>query len=108
MSAPQGPTEIPIMSEVTIHFPCSQRDGSYLTYFSLSYSREVSYQIRYEGNVTENTKIKFMTDGVLLKEVQKVSKKYTLEIVLVSICTYWNVISNYHVTVYCIDGFIIY
>lgn len=52
-----------------------------------------------------------MTDGVLLKEVQKVSKKYTLEIVLhfvVSICTYWNVISNYHVTVYCIDGFIIY
>ncbi|KAL5017532.1 hypothetical protein ScPMuIL_007121 [Solemya velum] len=34
-------------------------------------TREVSYQIRYEGNVTEDTKIKFMTDGVLLKEVQK-------------------------------------
>lgn len=49
-----------------------------------------------------------MTDGVLLKEVQKVSKKYTLEIVLVSICTYWYIISNYHVAVYCIDGFIIY
>ncbi|XP_021370446.1 probable ATP-dependent RNA helicase DHX37 [Mizuhopecten yessoensis] len=32
---------------------------------------EVSYQIRYEGNVTPKTKIKFMTDGVLLKEVQK-------------------------------------
>ncbi|KAJ8313105.1 hypothetical protein KUTeg_010478 [Tegillarca granosa] len=32
---------------------------------------EVSYQIRYEGNVTEDTKIRFMTDGVLLKEVQK-------------------------------------
>uniref|UniRef100_A0A5S6QPU4 RNA helicase n=1 Tax=Trichuris muris TaxID=70415 RepID=A0A5S6QPU4_TRIMR len=31
----------------------------------------VSYQIRFEGNVTENTKIKFMTDGVLLKEIQK-------------------------------------
>ncbi|CAN9513034.1 unnamed protein product [Ophioblennius macclurei] len=31
----------------------------------------VSYQIRYEGNVTSDTKIKFMTDGVLLKEVQK-------------------------------------
>ncbi|XP_060737002.1 probable ATP-dependent RNA helicase DHX37 [Tachysurus vachellii] len=31
----------------------------------------VSYQIRYEGNVTKDTKIKFMTDGVLLKEVQK-------------------------------------
>ena len=39
----------------------------------LLYYREVSYQIRYEGNVTEDTKIKFMTDGVLLKEVQKVS-----------------------------------
>ncbi|XP_072103683.1 probable ATP-dependent RNA helicase DHX37 [Mobula birostris] len=33
--------------------------------------RVVSYQIRYEGNTTEDTKIKFMTDGVLLKEVQK-------------------------------------
>uniref|UniRef100_H3AXC2 DEAH-box helicase 37 n=2 Tax=Latimeria chalumnae TaxID=7897 RepID=H3AXC2_LATCH len=31
----------------------------------------VSYQIRYEGNVTSETKIKFMTDGVLLKEIQK-------------------------------------
>lgn len=34
--------------------------------------RVVSYQIRYEGNVTNETKIKFMTDGVLLKEIQKV------------------------------------
>ncbi|XP_027432602.1 probable ATP-dependent RNA helicase DHX37 isoform X3 [Zalophus californianus] len=33
--------------------------------------RVVSYQIRYEGNVTEETRIKFMTDGVLLKEIQK-------------------------------------
>uniref|UniRef100_A0A8C4LZ29 DEAH-box helicase 37 n=1 Tax=Equus asinus asinus TaxID=83772 RepID=A0A8C4LZ29_EQUAS len=33
--------------------------------------RVVSYQIRYEGNVTEDTRIKFMTDGVLLKEIQK-------------------------------------
>lgn len=32
-------------------------------------AREVSYLIRFEGNVTEDTKIKFMTDGVLLKEV---------------------------------------
>ncbi|KAJ7419940.1 putative ATP-dependent RNA helicase DHX37 [Willisornis vidua] len=31
----------------------------------------VSYQIRYEGNVTDETQIKFMTDGVLLKEIQK-------------------------------------
>ncbi|XP_058897046.1 probable ATP-dependent RNA helicase DHX37 isoform X1 [Kogia breviceps] len=33
--------------------------------------RVVSYQIRYEGNATEETRIKFMTDGVLLKEIQK-------------------------------------
>jgi ATP-dependent RNA helicase DHX37/DHR1 len=34
--------------------------------------REVSYQIRFEGNSTDDTKIKLMTDGVLLKEIQKV------------------------------------
>ncbi|XP_060104989.1 probable ATP-dependent RNA helicase DHX37 [Heteronotia binoei] len=33
--------------------------------------RVVSYQIRYEGNVTADTSLKFMTDGVLLKEIQK-------------------------------------
>ncbi|KFQ67685.1 putative ATP-dependent RNA helicase DHX37, partial [Phaethon lepturus] len=33
--------------------------------------RVVSYQIRYEGNITDETQIKFMTDGVLLKEIQK-------------------------------------
>ncbi|KAG7212083.1 hypothetical protein KM043_012436 [Ampulex compressa] len=31
---------------------------------------EVSYLMRFEGNVTPDTKIKFMTDGVLLKEIQ--------------------------------------
>lgn len=30
----------------------------------------VSYQIRYEGNQSGSTRMKFMTDGVLLKEVQ--------------------------------------
>jgi ATP-dependent RNA helicase DHX37/DHR1 len=30
----------------------------------------VSYQIRYEGNWSADTKLKFMTDGVLLKEIQ--------------------------------------
>ncbi|KAL1124556.1 hypothetical protein AAG570_001180 [Ranatra chinensis] len=30
----------------------------------------VSYLIRFEGNVTPQTQIKFMTDGVLLKEIQ--------------------------------------
>lgn len=33
-------------------------------------TKEVSYLIRFEGNVTDDTKIKFMTDGVLLKEMQ--------------------------------------
>ncbi|XP_048505748.1 probable ATP-dependent RNA helicase kurz isoform X2 [Athalia rosae] len=33
-------------------------------------SNEVSYLIRFEGNTTPETKIKFMTDGVLLKEIQ--------------------------------------
>lgn len=35
-------------------------------------TKEVSYLIRFEGNVTPETKIKFMTDGVLMKEIQKV------------------------------------
>ncbi|XP_070256067.1 probable ATP-dependent RNA helicase DHX37 [Myotis yumanensis] len=45
--------------------------------------RVVSYQIRYEGNVTEETKIKFMTDGVLLKEIQKdfLLRKYKVLII---------------------------
>jgi ATP-dependent RNA helicase DHX37/DHR1 len=34
--------------------------------------KQVSYQIRYEGNYSPETRIKFMTDGVLLKEVQMV------------------------------------
>ncbi|XP_071946608.1 probable ATP-dependent RNA helicase DHX37 [Antedon mediterranea] len=33
--------------------------------------KKISYQIRYEGTVTEATEMKFMTDGVLLKEIQK-------------------------------------
>lgn len=33
-------------------------------------SNEVSYLIRFEGNVTPETRIKFMTDGVLLKEIE--------------------------------------
>ncbi|KAG5840982.1 hypothetical protein ANANG_G00194730 [Anguilla anguilla] len=46
-------------------------------------TRVVSYQIRYEGNVTSNTKIKFMTDGVLLKEIQKdfLLQKYSVIII---------------------------
>jgi ATP-dependent RNA helicase DHX37/DHR1 len=35
-------------------------------------SKEISYLIRFEGNVNPETKIKFMTDGILLKEVQNV------------------------------------
>ncbi|KAG9354555.1 hypothetical protein JZ751_001267 [Albula glossodonta] len=46
-------------------------------------SRVVSYQIRYEGNVSNETKIKFMTDGVLLKEIQKdfLLQKYSVIII---------------------------
>lgn len=32
----------------------------------------ISYLIRFEGNAGPKTKIKFMTDGVLLKEIQNV------------------------------------
>jgi len=31
----------------------------------------VSYQIRFDGNVSPKTQIKFMTDGVLLKEMER-------------------------------------
>lgn len=43
----------------------------------------VSYQIRFEGNTTEETKIKFMTDGVLLKEIQNnfLLTKYSVVII---------------------------
>lgn len=34
-------------------------------------SKVVSYHIRYENNVTSDTKIKFATDGVLLREIQE-------------------------------------
>jgi ATP-dependent RNA helicase DHX37/DHR1 len=39
---------------------------------------EVSYLIRFEGNATDSTRIKFMTDGVLLKEIQSVSNNKNL------------------------------
>ncbi|KAL3185919.1 hypothetical protein MRX96_028792 [Rhipicephalus microplus] len=45
-------------------------------------SSEVSYQIRFEGNVTRDTKIKFMTDGVLLKEIQ--NKAIPLKLIIMS------------------------
>lgn len=33
----------------------------------------VSYQIRFEGNCTDSTRIKFMTDGIMFKEIQTVN-----------------------------------
>lgn len=36
----------------------------------------VGYQIRFEGNVKENTRIKFMTDGVLLKVISRKALLY--------------------------------
>ncbi|XP_050679614.1 probable ATP-dependent RNA helicase kurz isoform X2 [Leptidea sinapis] len=46
-------------------------------------SKEVSYLMRFEGNVTKDTKIKFMTDGVLLKEIQNdfLMSKYSVVII---------------------------
>ncbi|XP_045588877.2 probable ATP-dependent RNA helicase kurz [Procambarus clarkii] len=46
-------------------------------------AKEVSYQIRFEGNTTPETKLKFMTDGVLLKEIQldPTLKKYSAIII---------------------------
>ncbi|QQP49404.1 Putative ATPdependent RNA helicase kurzlike, partial [Caligus rogercresseyi] len=38
---------------------------------NLDFGEEVGYQIRFEGNSTDSTKIKFMTDGVLLREIEK-------------------------------------
>lgn len=46
--------------------------------------KEVSYLIRFEGNTTPETKIKFMTDGVLLKEIQSVSVKYFQKIAVLN------------------------
>jgi ATP-dependent RNA helicase DHX37/DHR1 len=46
-------------------------------------SKEVSYVIRFEGNATPNTKILFMTDGVLLREARSdlLLSKYSVIIV---------------------------
>ena len=43
-------------------------------------SDEVSFQIRFEGTASPKTLIKFMTDGVLLKEMGKdfLLKKYSV------------------------------
>ncbi|KAK3750958.1 hypothetical protein RRG08_009215 [Elysia crispata] len=43
----------------------------------------VSYQIRFEGNTTPDTKVKFLTDGVLLKEAQQdpLLSKYSVIII---------------------------
>lgn len=44
---------------------------------------EVSYQIRFAGTVSDKTKIKFITDGVLLRECQQdfLLKKYSVIII---------------------------
>src|SRR5699024_5051946 len=47
------------------------------------HSSKVAYQIRFEGTTSANTALKFMTDGVLLREVaQDISlRKYSAIIV---------------------------
>lgn len=44
---------------------------------------EVGYQVRYDKNVGENPRIKFMTDGILLREVQLdfLLRKYSVVII---------------------------
>lgn len=44
---------------------------------------EVSYQVRFSGNVTNDTRVKFMTDGVLLRECQQdfLLSKYSVIVV---------------------------
>lgn len=37
----------------------------------MNLSNVVSYHIRYDHNVTKDTRVKFVTDGVLLKEIQR-------------------------------------
>lgn len=46
-------------------------------------SSEISYQIRFSGNVSADTKIKFMTDGVLLRECREdfILSKYSVIII---------------------------
>eukprot|EP00485_Elphidium_margaritaceum_P010981 CAMPEP_0202700334 /NCGR_PEP_ID=MMETSP1385-20130828/13527_1 /ASSEMBLY_ACC=CAM_ASM_000861 /TAXON_ID=933848 /ORGANISM="Elphidium margaritaceum" /LENGTH=93 /DNA_ID=CAMNT_0049357489 /DNA_START=1 /DNA_END=279 /DNA_ORIENTATION=+ len=36
----------------------------------LNTRKHVHYQIRYDSQVTQETRIKFMTDGILLREIQ--------------------------------------
>lgn len=40
------------------------------TELNLEFGKEVGYQIRYDASISSNTKIKFATDGILLKEIQ--------------------------------------
>lgn len=46
-------------------------------------SSQVSYQIRYDATVSPSTSIKFMTDGVLLRELASdfLLKKYSVVII---------------------------
>lgn len=56
----------------------SKRVGDELNDWEVS-----SYQVRYQGNRTDNTKILFMTDGVLMRELQNdsVLSKYSVIII---------------------------
>lgn len=56
--------------------------------------KKVSYLIRFEGNATEETKIKFMTDGVLFKEIQSVS---ILDVAVYKYKQFIYLIYNYYV-----------
>nr|POE84612.1 putative atp-dependent rna helicase dhr1 [Quercus suber] len=48
-----------------------------------AYKNKVAYQVRYDTNVGSNTAIKFMTDGILLREINKdfVLSKYSVIVI---------------------------
>lgn len=49
-------------------------------YVCVSFDHVHLAQIRYDSNVTSSTRVKFMTDGILLKEIQNdfLLKKYSV------------------------------
>ena len=87
----------------------------------MSLPRQVSYQIRYDGNVTgkwpvksightpsisliavDETVIKFMTDGVLLKEIEQVCIDNTVRSVAVLPACVCAPRAGSHRSVYCL------
>lgn len=54
----------------------------------LHLGKEVGFQVRYDKKIGENCSIKFMTDGILLREVQVV----TFYLAIFSVCSFQNIL----------------